>query len=157
MSLTLPDDCAPAFDPARDPPDSLYGFARAEWAEAARRAGGTIATVVAHWDRAVAIAVAGGGIGLEMATFVALASLSPEHARRAVARLEPALSRDLDQFEAACRADGSLNDAWLAALTPWDDISKWPAPYRTYVEADLRKEFADARRLLALASATESS
>ena len=138
-------DCAPAFDPNRDPPDSLYGFTRDEWV----RAGGPVAYVVAHWDELLAVAHAGRGIGIEMEGFVAIGRLSPDHARRAIARLEPAFSQDLARWDAAVRA--GAHGADLVRQVHPDLAARVSAEDAALVADDLAMLFRSAAEFIALA------
>jgi hypothetical protein len=147
-----------AYDPKHDAPGTLYGFTRDEWAIAGERYGGTAATIVALWDRLMVMRNHGQNIGADLEALVALARVSPAHARKIVARLEPAFSRDHDALAGAICPDGRISPAYLTRAYPEfvaeaDANPEWFAQF----VCELKRELALARELLALAAAPESA
>ena len=143
-----------AYDPEHDPLGTLYGFTRAEWVEAAERYGGSAASIVALWDRVMRIRDDGQNPGVNLEALVALARLSPAHARRVVARLEPAFSRDWQLFAAAIQPDGQISREYLRENHPsmLDEGDRDPV-WLAQCVGDLMREFALAKELRTLASA----
>lgn len=143
-------ECAPAFDPARDPPDSLYGFTRAEWSAAAQWSE-TVTRLVAGWDRATQYAVAGELIGLDMGAFVALARLSTDHARRVIARLDPGFTSDYAAYVLDTGPDGEPSEAYLRRVFPYLLDSTMLPEQRAANLRDLQRQIEDAAEIFRLA------
>ena len=152
------DECArAAFDSERDPAGTLYGFSREEWTEAAARNGGTAASVVAFWDEIMRWREAGDVQGADLEALVAVARLSPGHARRVIARLEPAFSRDYGPLAAAIGPDGRVSPEYLARRYPEviDDAERNPR-WLAQLTQELLHEHALVEELRALAAASDA-
>jgi hypothetical protein len=145
-----------AYDPERDAPGTLYGFTRDEWAVAGERYGGTAAAIVALWDRLMHMRQHGQSIGADLEALVAIARVGPTHARRVMARLEPAFSRDHDALADAISPDGRINRTYLERVYPGfvaeaDTNPEWFAQFI----CELRRELVLATELRALAASPE--
>ena len=138
-------DCVAAYDPVRDPPDSLYGFTRDEW----ERAGGPAADVASRWDEVLAVVRAGGGVDVGMGCFVAIGGLSSGHARRAIARLDPAFSQDYARWEAAVAA-GARGADLVQRVDP-ALARRLSAEDAALIADDMTVQFTEAAELIALA------
>ncbi len=153
MSETQPDECArAAFDPDRDEPDTFYGFTRAEWTAAGEVAGGSAAVIAGNWDLWQASLRAGGVPGVDIAAFVALGRLGASFARRAIARLEPAFSRDTAEIERATARGAVPDSAFVARLLP-DPSAPGAHEEVTGLLDQLRVDLPLARELERLAKA----
>jgi hypothetical protein len=98
------DDC----DQSHDPPGTFYGFTEAEWAAAGARSGGSAAKIAEKFAQTLRIIEGGGLVAMDFETVLAVARLGPDYARRWIARLEPALTRDVAAAQIAIARDESI-------------------------------------------------